>query len=439
VHESVIARIANGTDRYAPLTLPEAFEILPPQVEGENIPQADESADEQPRPADPATTPGVQPRQSLITRALRARLMSKDAQDARGAAFEAVWDLVWRRRVAYFVTIGFTLLLATMPAWIGHAPEAILLTDGRTWVDAPLRALGALLPAFLGTWIDTFAENPLYFLILIACIYAGLRYGAACEQRLRDRARHIWHAATTVDAPLPPPAPDTRLRRIRNSTRYQRSVQTIKWHVLPDYVILITILLAGAWATAAGVTQAYLPWMESGTTFCVGSPGSLPELVRYQGTFEAQATCHPVSARVVKGRRYRVALHVVKPWFDGHYPTSPLGMSAAELGAPGFVGAPFRRVIEGNYLQPVIEIRRPLDAWRIDSLHMVPLAVEEQTPGVFAGEFTATQDGELFVFVNDAVLPGWPTFFYESMPARNQGTADLSIVRLEEADAAAAR
>jgi len=179
--------------------------------------------------------------------------------------------------------------------------------------------------------------------------------------------------------------------------------------------------------------------MESGTTFCAGSRASLPELVHYRGTFAAQATCHPVGARVTKGRRYRVDLRVVKPWFDGHYPTSPRGMSAAELGAAGFVGAPFRRVVEGNYLQPVIEIRRPLEAWRIDGLHMLPLAVAEQTPGVFAGEFTATQDGELFVFVNDAVLPGWATFFYDSMPARNQGTADLTIVRLEEADAAAGR
>ena len=41
VHESVINRIATGTDRYAPITLPESFEIVPPQVEGENSPQAD--------------------------------------------------------------------------------------------------------------------------------------------------------------------------------------------------------------------------------------------------------------------------------------------------------------------------------------------------------------------------------------------------------------
>jgi hypothetical protein len=340
---------------------------------------------------------------------------------------------VWHRRVAYFVTVALTLLLATMPAWVAHAPDAILLADGRSWIDAPLRAAGAMLPAFLGPWIDTFAENPLYFLLLMACIYAGLSYGASRERRMRDQARHIWHAAVSLDALPPSSTPDTRIRRFRNSPRYQRAVQTIKWHVLPDYVILTSILLAGAWAIAAVVTQAYLPWMESGATFCVGSAGNLPELLQYQGTLEAQATCHPIAARVVKGRRYRVELHVVTPWFDGTYPTSPLGMSAADLGAPGFVGAPFRRVIEANYLQPIVEIRRPLQAWRIDSLHMFPLAVAEQTAGVFVAEFTATQSGELFVFVNDAVLPGWPAFFYQSMPARNQGTAALSIVRLEEA------
>ena len=41
VHESVVNRIATGTDRYAPITLPGTFDIVPPQEHGENVPQAD--------------------------------------------------------------------------------------------------------------------------------------------------------------------------------------------------------------------------------------------------------------------------------------------------------------------------------------------------------------------------------------------------------------
>ena len=48
VHESVINRVATGTDRYAPITLPKTFVIVPPQVHGETAPQADSQTPDPP-------------------------------------------------------------------------------------------------------------------------------------------------------------------------------------------------------------------------------------------------------------------------------------------------------------------------------------------------------------------------------------------------------
>ena len=58
VHESVINRIATGTDRYAPITLPETFGIVPPQVEGETAPQADNQTPDPPPETDTAQADG---------------------------------------------------------------------------------------------------------------------------------------------------------------------------------------------------------------------------------------------------------------------------------------------------------------------------------------------------------------------------------------------
>ena len=44
-HESVIARIASGTDRYAPFALPPKFLVHPPGPNAENLPLADSDAD----------------------------------------------------------------------------------------------------------------------------------------------------------------------------------------------------------------------------------------------------------------------------------------------------------------------------------------------------------------------------------------------------------
>ena len=433
VHESVIARIASGTDRYAPITLPETFEIVPPQVEGENVPQADSDAGdaaEGAQRAKPATAPPVQP---LVSDDLRARLARPDVRQARAKAFEAVYDLVWKRRVTYFVTLGFTLALAMLPFWVAQAPEPLWLGDGRTWIDAPLRAIGALVPSMFAYWVNTFAEQPFYFLVLGICIWFGMSYGTRCERRLRDTARHIWHDATNIGGVVPaPPEPGT-LAAFRNAIPYQRAVQRFKWTMLPDLVLLPVIAVTALWLAAAGVTQTALPWLESGTALCPSAGSSLPELVSHQATFRSDDTCHPVGARVVKGRRYRLELREEQPWFDGNHATNPLGLRARDMGAIGILGSPFRRVIEANYLQPIVEIRKPPSGWRFDSLHMFAPPLRLLEPCLYAVEFTADHDGELFVFANDAVSLHDPAFFYRSQPGLNHGTAALSIVRLENA------
>jgi hypothetical protein len=435
VHGSVVARIVRGTDRYAPITLPDAFEIVPPETVDETAPQADSSAADPAREARPGTPPP--PRKPLVEQALRARLGDKAVQTARGTAFEPVWDLVWRRRVAYFVTVAFTVVLAALPMWVSRAPDPPFLADGRTWLDAPLRAAGLLLPAFLGYWLRTFAENPFYFLALTICIVATMRYGAACERRLRDEARGIWQRATTPNGQQRV-TPPTKIQALRNSPAYQRAMQRFKWTVLPDVVFMPLIAATAFWLFLAGVTQITLPWLEDGSTFCA-KQDNLTELTEATGlTFETSARCLPVGRYVVRERRYRVELTVKEPWFDGSHSTSPLGLRARDMGVAGLAGGPFRRVIDANYLQPVVEIRRQRSWWN-DGVHMTPLLFTEHQAGVFSAEFTAARDGELFVFANDAVLPGWPSYFYTSKLGLNKGTADLRIVRLAEANALAGK
>ena len=430
IHQSVVARIAHGTDRYAPITLPPQLEVYPPQIEGEDAPQAD-SVDGAPR--GPHTPPVAAPAPPpMVSPELRARLAATQAD--RVAAFEGVYDLVWRRRVTYFVTMGFTLLLATLPLWVTYAPDPIWLADGRTWIDAPLHAVGMLLPSMFAYWVNTFADNPFYFLVLALCIGLALRYGARCERRLRDRARHIWRASTT-SAPLTEPTTQSRLARVRNSAPYQHTVQVFKWGVLPA-LFLVLILIVAAWLGAAGVTQTALPWLEASTALCRSAGGALPPLVRHDTVFRTDATCLAVGATVTGGRRYRVELQVQEPWFDGSHATTPLGLRARDMGFVGVAGAPFRRVVEANYLQPVVEIRRPPESWRVDSLFITALPLTQEGPLLYSAVFTADHDGELFVFANDAVSLLRPAFFYQSPPGRNHGTAALLIFRLEDAPVA---
>ena len=192
------------------------------------------------------------------------------------------------------------------------------------------------------------------------------------------------------------------------------------------------------WLGAGGVTQTYLPWLESGTALCA-SPGSVRTLVQYDNTFQPGDTCHAVRESVELDKRYRVELRVdpKDPWFDGSHPTDPKGLRARDLGLAGILGGPFRRVIEANFLQPVIEIRRPPGSWRLNNAFITPLALDEKEPQLFVGEFKAGVSGELFVFANDAVALHDPAYLYRSRPGKNHGKATLGITLLEEAPTAA--
>jgi hypothetical protein len=347
-------------------------------------------------------------------------------------AMEAVWDRVWRRRVAYFVTVGLTLLLVTMPFWTAKVPESPVLADGRTWIDGVLRLTLLVAPSFLRLWVDSFADNPAYFLVVAALIATLMRYSSACELSLRDAARAIWRDATTPDRPISPPAAPTRLQRVRTSRGYQRAMQAFKWQFLPNIAVTPVIALALLWAGAAVLTQVQLPWLESGETLCKAHGGALPALDEYEMDFSTATLCYPVPATAVKGTRYIVEMTVRAAWFDGDAPTTPVGLSAAELGVAGYLGVPFRRVIEARYLQPLIEIRQPPRRLQFDSVHIYPLDMEwQQGAQHYRAEFTAPESGELFVFVNDSVLPINPLFFYEPqwLHDGNRGTARLTLRR----------
>ena len=436
IHESVIARIVTGTDRYAPITLPDRIRIVPPQKEGENVPQADSEA--------PAPTPRSAPARAMIAVDRRIRLEDQDASKARARAMEAVWNRVWRRRLTYFVTVAFTIALVSMPAWIEKMPSPPLLADGRTWIGGIIRLLTFVLPGFAGGWVDTYADNAFYFLVLVATIMVLLATSKGMERRLRDRARAIWDKSAAIDGPLPRAPKIPRVQRFRNSETYQRAVQLFKWTVLPNFVFWPLMLAFALWGSLGLYTQARLPSLETGGAFCPKSDGPLPPLTATRFEFTPRSLCHGLRARVVADQRYIVTFDVIEEWRDGELATTPIGLAASDVPRLlGYLGVPFRRVIDANYLQPVVEIRPARSTWSLfENVHIEPLTLTQQGDSStrYRGEFTARRSGELALFANDSVLPFTSPrmapydirYFYERTGSGrhrgNSGTACVTIV-----------
>ena len=125
------------------------------------------------------------------------------------------------------------MLLLLLPIIVERLPRPLILTDGRTWIGGVIRLLTVVLPAFADEWVEVYANNPFYFLLLTGLILLLLRVGTRLERTLRDDARRVWRL--TLEGGLST-TPTSWVQTFRDNRHYQRFVQLFKWYVLPDWV-----------------------------------------------------------------------------------------------------------------------------------------------------------------------------------------------------------
>jgi uncharacterized protein (DUF2235 family) len=432
IHETVIARIISGTDNYAPINLPAAFDIEPPLPQGAaNVPPL---VDRRVRDRLGVVGPGEVASPDMLARA-------HDRHERQ----ETIWDLVWARRVVYFVTLFLTLGLAAMPLWVRFAPPAPFFTDGRAWIGSVVNGLGAILPSFARPLTETYSRHPFYFMTLALLIVALLVTGTYLERVLRDRSRRLWWSAFESDAGEQQGALTSWLRRWRDRAGYQRSWQVFKWHVMPNLLgpVMLVLLLFGGLSI---YTQARLSMLERGDDLCQPSdPANLRPLLRAVSEFRTNRLCNTTGASVEETVRYAITFSVTAPWSDGRMPPAAQATPAgADATMRNLAGIPLRRVMTARYLQPLIEIRPPPREQGIfPNVYIFPLSLTEIRPGanIYRAEFTAVRSGELMLFANDAVMPfevgrfGRDYFYTQSAGGGNFGSACVTIERLDLTDA----
>ena len=430
VHESVIARIAEGTDHYATVAIPGRFTLVPPGEESEAQEQAVSGGSDEAPPRRPGLAHAV------LAPEFRARLDEDRTKAQLGDALERAWDLVWIRRFVYFATVAATFVLLFLPYLADALPVdrdgknvgtySLLPGDDREWLGNLILLSTALLPDFLHSYIEKLARFPWLVLGLVILILGLNYFGRSLENALKGRARRAWRHALGLGDPEPT---RSRLRAWRTSAAYQGGVKALKWYLLPTLFGLLMVALI-AWAVLAVWTQIRLPAVEEGDAFCTSrSAPAARDLVRLD--FATDRPCVATGMRVLAGEKYVVTFEVDKPWADGGYETDPRGAGAFGIGPAGPFGVPLRRVINADYLQPVAAVRVEADGERrvhMDALELEPVAGSTTHYWV---ELEIARDGELFLFANDAALPEpfRHDFFYRGSPGRNTGTACVTIER----------
>jgi len=245
------------------------------------------------------------------------------------------------------------------------------------------------------------------------------------EQSMRDRMRALFRLS--MSSPGAPPSAlymavqeQGFIRGIRSSKPYQVSLQYLKWRALPALAAVLIYLSFAAvlYGAASVVHRAQLAFAAE--SLCQAHSQSVGE------GFSTTSMCWRVGVEVKANQRYVIRLLVTEPWSDGNgkYATTPEGFSTHRF--PLWLRGPaalLRRSLNHPWFSPIVHVERYTGGRA--PLVSVAMHKSEDEQDVYVGAFTAPADGELVLFVNDAVFLWWGEKgrFY----ANNAGTADVQI------------
>ena len=381
IHESVLCRIASGTDHYAPIGLPPRYATVTAQGEIRDMPAAGLPATILETPADGTT---------------RCRFQQK------------VWNVVYWRRMVYYASVYVASLLALFPLLLpgnGACSDALC---GISWL---IRDVGMVLPAFVHPWVDSYAEHPSAFLIVAAVFAFVLWLGGRLKAKIDDDMHAVWMR----DRMLAAPQPDA-LIRMRGSRWYQACGKFFRRVVFPTVAGV-----AALWLIFCGVTQLVFSLVNSAGAVCIPGAGASRKV------FTSSDVCWDSGVQVEQGAVYRITMQIENPsrWTDGGIVTGVNGYRREKMNALMYLGMPLRRYVMESWFQPVARVGRTGS----DEYVLKPVSpIADASSGTLVAEISARRGGELFLFVNDAVLPAPPAWqvFYKN----NTGAATIKVERV---------
>jgi hypothetical protein len=390
IHQSVFERIDGGGDAYAPIGLPAHYVI--------------------------ATDQGCLAAPSAETAAQAA---------ARATAQDRIWNFVWLRRIVYFLTLFGTFHIAAF--WLFHplVPSYEFSSPIRL-VSEAVRLAAAILPSSLHWWFDYYAGNPGWFAGGLAAIVVLSSCGSQLSARISDLMRIVWGSKASID-----PVPHNHIQDFIFSFRTNVLCQKIVWlsrmHILPFLFFLAVIYLGLVFSSHLIFNVA-----DSMGAFCQGDEkNSVPvnkgvdQMSTF--TFDTRAICGRTGLKVKEGFDYATTVQIDQPWDDAGFPTTPVGYHTSQQSGLTrlalYLGIPLRRVM----FRPWFRLIARVGEEGVDEYSLDPLLKKGngEPANTYTARIKADRDGELFLYVNDAVvgLPWLHSVFFTS----NNGTAKISV------------
>ncbi len=458
VHHSVVERIVSGCDGYAPLVLPRHIKILLPSRDVVDCPVS-------PRQAHALAAAAAETRDAL-TDALKLEVPPEKFM-------RRVSDLVWRRRVVYFLLVFATLWFVAQPALNsgvsdgGSSPSAggmLQYLDGSfaAMARSTFGAVAPIMPAVVKPWFDFLARHPLRGALDLGFILFFYLRSGSLRDRIRDYAHDAWFSRQKAVPESEFAGGETWIRRFRKSRIVNRLANFATQRVFFALGVFAIYLAAATFFSRASVNA-----LNAAGAIC--RPASLgPGLALKDGAttivrgFTPASPCFDTGVEVISGATYLIKIKQTEPFADQTVYAPPAGFKAC--GWAFRAGLPFRRWWRADWFAPIAQIgERAAAEFPLTPINGVlprpftsasdrievdkRLALDEPytaAPGAdrarrellamqagentFIARFAAPARGRLYVYVND-LLPAFLWLKFTTFYDNNAGRADITITR----------
>jgi uncharacterized protein (DUF2235 family) len=186
IHESVFKRIQNNAHPSAPLGIPARYEVV--------------------------TDTG------LIFPVGGNPYESESSRQARENTQEFVWNTVWLRRMAYFLTVLASAALAIFPL-LKSRPASDEFSSPVRWLSDLIRLAGSFLPSIADPWLNGYERSPVTFAVIAALVAAFTIAGGRLSARIKSDMGAIWQKSVASTLPVTA-LPDNWIYRLRTSASY---------------------------------------------------------------------------------------------------------------------------------------------------------------------------------------------------------------------------
>jgi uncharacterized protein (DUF2235 family) len=446
IHASVLHRIENNAQSYAPKGLPAHYEVV--TADGQVL-----------APGEPI--PGQATHETIQQGKARSHIQEK------------TWNIIWLRRIVYFLTVGVSVYLVAFPA-LHPSPSTAELMNPLRWMSDVVRVVGAYLPAAAVPWTNAYARDPLG-LIFISGILAGvLWFGGRLAEKI-DNAMGIAWQKSLRSGLVDDGKPDDLIYKLRTSRAYTALHAGLKKYLAPAVFASFVYLGLSLTSHVAFNVLDDAGWVCQGTTvefeeasklhplsvkvkdyhglvnldpgqtmLAAGKPADGPvadknELI----PFDPSDPCQSTRVWVEHNGKYVIKFDSTDSFKSGNlFPKDDANPAQEVKASEGFDSLDPPGILSKALMVAAVPLRRELtQPWFRIVAKIGPQGGEEQfldpdfrDANLIDEEITATRDGELFLFVNDAVIgiPGFNGYFYKLFYddwKKNSGKAYVKITR----------